>query len=243
MGEGKARPTALNGAVNRPHLRRKCLRQNQTPICLARNGSPARQGKLVANFGDGLRLTATARDVGRTKLLERYLDWGERAKGPLSPCSVDWNLSPAHQSAGSFPYSGRYFFQTVGRNETRQVGAFHAEPPEADIETSSKSNISLRCRMSAWSPRCTLNSLGVCTRSVRNAAQARHLVLPRSGKSSHFCRPQRGKNLEFAGRGTKGKFAAVFKGRYFESAFRPFVVDLEKVGKASIMKSTSYGYL
>jgi hypothetical protein len=32
------------------------------------------------------------------------------------------------------------------------VGAFHAEPPEADIETSSKSNISLRCRMSAWSP-------------------------------------------------------------------------------------------
>ena len=93
------------------------------------------------------------------------------------------------------------------------------------------------------SPRCTLNSLGVCTRSVRNAAQARHLVLPRSGKSSHFCRPQRGKNLEFAGRGTKGKFAAVFKGRYFESAFRPFVVDLEKVGKASIMKSTSYGYL
>ena len=152
MGEGKARPTALNGAVNRPHLRRKCLRQNQTPICPARNGSPARQGKLVADFGDGLRLTATVRDVGRTKSEERCLDWGERTKGPLSPCSVDWNLSPAHQSAGSFPYSGRYFFQTVGRNETRQVGAFHAEPPEAEIETSSKSNISLRCRMSAWSP-------------------------------------------------------------------------------------------
>ena len=78
---------------------------------------------------------------------------------------------------------------------------------------------------------------------VRNAAQARHLALLRSGKSSHFCRPQRGKNLEFAGRGTKGKFAAVFKGRFFESAFRPFVVDLEKVGKATIMKSTFYGYL
>jgi len=96
--------------------------------------------------------------------------------------------------------------------------------------------------MARKSPRCTLNPLAVCTRSVRNAAQARHLVLPRSGKSSHFCRPQRGKNLEFAGRETKGKFAAVFKGRFFESAFRPFVVDLEKVGKATIMKSTSYGY-
>ncbi|PID46339.1 MAG: hypothetical protein CSB47_04495, partial [Proteobacteria bacterium] len=70
VGEGKARPTALNGAVNRPHLRRKCLRQNQTLICRARNGSPARQGKLVADFGDGLRLTATVRDVGRTKQKE-----------------------------------------------------------------------------------------------------------------------------------------------------------------------------
>ena len=152
MGEGKARPTALNWAVNRPHLRRKCLRRKPTPICRARNGSLARQGELVAVFGDGLRLTATVRDVGRTKSEERCLDWGERAKGPLSPCSVDWNLSPAHQSAGSFPYSGRYFFRTVGKNETRLVGTFHDEPPEADIETSSKSNISLRCRMSAWSP-------------------------------------------------------------------------------------------
>ena len=57
--------------------------------------------------------------------------------------------------------------------------------------------------MTASSPRCPLNSLAACTRSVRIAAPARHLVLPRSGKSRHFCGPQRGKNLEFAGRGTK----------------------------------------
>ncbi len=215
MGEGKARPTALNGAVNRPHLRRKCLRQNQTPICLARNGSPARQGKLVANFGDGLRLTATARDVGRTKLLERYLDWGERAKGPLSPCSVDWNLSPAHQSAGSFPYSGRYFFQTVGRNETRQVGAFHAEPPEADIETSSKSNISLRCRMSAWSPTCEFDFLAASVRSAPPRRTAEFYSLHGREECSHSGRPQQIWNLAFTLCGTLPLFGQLSRSTGF----------------------------
>jgi len=70
VGEGKARPMALTGAVNRPHLRRKCLRQKPTPICCARNGSLARQGELAAVFGDGLRLTATVWDVGRTKKIK-----------------------------------------------------------------------------------------------------------------------------------------------------------------------------
>ena len=101
VGEGKARPMALNGAVNRPHLRRKCLRQKPTPICRARNGSLARQGELVAVFGDGLRLTATVRDVGRTKPKERCLDWGERAQGPSSRNLVYGSQSPARESVGS----------------------------------------------------------------------------------------------------------------------------------------------
>ena len=85
MGEGKARPTALNGAVNRPHLRRKCLPQKPPPIWRARNGPLAGQGKLAAVFGDGLWLTDPDRDVGRTKPYELCLAGGERALGPLSP--------------------------------------------------------------------------------------------------------------------------------------------------------------
>ena len=42
-------------------------------------------GEIGADFGDGLRLTATVRDVGRTKQNEGCLDRGERANGPLSP--------------------------------------------------------------------------------------------------------------------------------------------------------------
>lgn len=101
VGEGKARPMALNGAVNRPHLRRKCLPRKRTRIWLARNGPLAGQGKLVAVFGDGLWLTDPDRDVGRTKQIEWCLDWGERAKGPLSPGAVYWETLPARESAGS----------------------------------------------------------------------------------------------------------------------------------------------
>ena len=114
MGEGKARPTALNGAVNRPHLRRKCLPQKPTPIWRARNGPPAGQGKLAAAFGDGLWLTAPDRDVGRTKPIEKCLDGGERATGPLSPYPVDWTAV----IRGSPPDTRRRILAPVRRRST-----------------------------------------------------------------------------------------------------------------------------
>ncbi|WP_420380573.1 hypothetical protein [Marivita sp.] len=55
----------------------------------------------MADFGDGLRLTATVRDVGRTKQKEWCLDRGERADGPLSLGAVYWVRLPAREGAGS----------------------------------------------------------------------------------------------------------------------------------------------
>ena len=49
---------------------------------------------------------------------------------------------------------------------------------------------------SATSPKCEFGFPAACARSVENAASAKNSVLPRSRKTSHWCRVQRGSKVE-----------------------------------------------
>ena len=106
---------------------KKCLPQKPPPIWLARNGPLAGQGKLAAAFGDGLWLTAPGRAVGRTKPIEKCLDGGERATGPLSPYPVDWTAV----IRGSPPDTRRRILAPVRRRSTGFIGWIHQRAPGA----------------------------------------------------------------------------------------------------------------
>ena len=84
-------------------------------------------GDFEARRSSGLSGAAPDRDVGRKKLIEKCLDGGERATGPLSPYPVDWTAI----IRGSPPETRRRILAPIRRRSTGIIGWIHQRAPGA----------------------------------------------------------------------------------------------------------------